>query len=81
MGLLPPTSGRLVWKGTDIAGWPPHRVARAGIGFVPEDRRVFAELTVWENLYYHGRYFGMSSKEARATADRALAARLARATG
>jgi branched-chain amino acid transport system ATP-binding protein len=39
-----------VWKGTDIAGWSPHRVARAGIGFVPEDRRVFAELTVWENL-------------------------------
>ena len=39
-----------MWKGTDIAGWKPHRIARAGIGFVPEDRRVFAELTVWENL-------------------------------
>jgi branched-chain amino acid transport system ATP-binding protein len=50
MGLLRPTSGRVLWKGSDIAGWPPHRVARAGIGFVPEDRRVFAELTVWENL-------------------------------
>ena len=50
MGLLRPTSGRVVWKGTNIAGWAPHRVARAGIGFVPEDRRVFAELTVWENL-------------------------------
>ncbi|HXT78810.1 MAG TPA: ABC transporter ATP-binding protein [Acetobacteraceae bacterium] len=50
MGLLRPTSGRVVWKGTDIAGWAPHRIARAGIGFVPEDRRVFAELTVWENL-------------------------------
>ena len=50
MGLLPPTGGRIVWKGTDIAGWSPHRVARAGIGFVPEDRRIFAELTVWENL-------------------------------
>jgi branched-chain amino acid transport system ATP-binding protein len=50
MGLLPPASGRIVWKGTDIAGWSPHRVARAGIGFVPEDRRIFAELTVWENL-------------------------------
>jgi branched-chain amino acid transport system ATP-binding protein len=50
MGLLHPTSGRVVWKGTDIAGWSPHRTARAGIGFVPEDRRVFAELTVWENL-------------------------------
>jgi branched-chain amino acid transport system ATP-binding protein len=50
MGLLRPTRGRVVWKGTDIAGWKPHRIARAGIGFVPEDRRVFAELTVWENL-------------------------------
>jgi branched-chain amino acid transport system ATP-binding protein len=50
MGLVPPTSGRILWKGTDIAGWSAHRVARAGIGYVPEDRRVFAELTVWENL-------------------------------
>ncbi|MGA9429192.1 MAG: ABC transporter ATP-binding protein [Xanthobacteraceae bacterium] len=50
MGLLPPVSGRILWKGTNIAGWSPHRVARAGIGFVPEDRRIFAELTVWENL-------------------------------
>ena len=50
MGLLPPTRGRVMWKGADIAGWSPHRTARAGVGFVPEDRRVFAELTVWENL-------------------------------
>jgi len=50
MGFLPPTAGRILWKGTNIAGWAPHRVARAGIGFVPEDRRIFAELTVWENL-------------------------------
>jgi branched-chain amino acid transport system ATP-binding protein len=50
MGLTPPSAGRIVWKDTDIAGWPPHRIARAGIGFVPEDRRIFAELTVRENL-------------------------------
>jgi branched-chain amino acid transport system ATP-binding protein len=50
MGLTPPRAGRVVWKGRDITGWPPYRVARAGIGFVPEDRRIFAELTVWENL-------------------------------
>ena len=50
MGLLRPSSGRVNWKGADIVGWAPHRVARAGIGFVPEDRRIFAELTVWENL-------------------------------
>lgn len=50
IGLTPPSAGRIVWKGVDITGWPPYRVARAGIGFVPEDRRIFADLTVWENL-------------------------------
>ena len=50
MGLTPPQSGRVVFRGVDITGWEPFRVARAGIGFVPEDRRIFADLTVWENL-------------------------------
>jgi branched-chain amino acid transport system ATP-binding protein len=50
MGLTPPQQGRVLWRGTDITGWAPYRVARAGIGFVPEDRRIFADLTVWENL-------------------------------
>jgi branched-chain amino acid transport system ATP-binding protein len=50
MGLTPPHEGRIVWKSVDITGWPPYRIARAGIGFVPEDRRIFADLTVWENL-------------------------------
>jgi branched-chain amino acid transport system ATP-binding protein len=50
IGLTPPQTGRIAWRGTDITGWEPYRVARAGIGFVPEDRRIFAELTVWENL-------------------------------
>ena len=50
MGLTPPRHGRVVWKGKDIAGKEPYQIARAGIGFVPEDRRIFAELTVWENL-------------------------------
>jgi branched-chain amino acid transport system ATP-binding protein len=50
MGLTPPQSGRVLLRGVDITGWEPYRVARAGIGFVPEDRRIFADLTVWENL-------------------------------
>ena len=50
MGLTPPSRGRVLWRGENVAGWKPHRIARAGIGFVPEDRRIFAELTVWENL-------------------------------
>jgi len=50
MGLTPPSTGRVRFKSNDITGWAPYRVARTGIGFVPEDRRVFAELSVWENL-------------------------------
>jgi branched-chain amino acid transport system ATP-binding protein len=50
MGLTPPTAGHVRFKSRDITGWSPHRIARAGIGFVPEDRRIFAELSVWENL-------------------------------
>jgi branched-chain amino acid transport system ATP-binding protein len=50
MGLTPPQSGRVRFNGTDITGWAPYRIARAGLGFVPEDRRIFADLTVWENL-------------------------------
>ena len=50
MGVTPPRAGRVVWHGQDVAGWPPYRIARAGIGYVPEDRRIFAELSVWENL-------------------------------
>jgi branched-chain amino acid transport system ATP-binding protein len=55
MGLTPPSSGKVLWKGNDITGWQPYRIARSGIGFVPEDRRVFADLTVVENLDVAGR--------------------------
>lgn len=50
MGLTPSSQGHVVWKGQDIAGLEPFRIARLGIGFVPEDRRIFADLTVQENL-------------------------------
>jgi len=50
MGLTPPRQGRVTWKGHDIARLGPHRICRLGIGFVPEDRRIFPELSVWENL-------------------------------
>jgi branched-chain amino acid transport system ATP-binding protein len=50
MGLTPPSSGRVEWKGQSLRGHAPHEIANRGIGFVPEDRRIFAELTVWENL-------------------------------
>jgi branched-chain amino acid transport system ATP-binding protein len=50
IGLTPPTRGRVMWKGQNVAGRAPYQIARAGIGFIPEDRRIFADLTVWENL-------------------------------
>ncbi|MEY4098916.1 MAG: hypothetical protein RL300_87 [Pseudomonadota bacterium] len=50
MGLAPPCGGSVLWKGQDITRQPPFRNALRGLGFVPEDRRIFADLTVWENL-------------------------------
>jgi branched-chain amino acid transport system ATP-binding protein len=50
MGLQPPTGGSILWKGKEIVGRAAHRNARDGIGYVPEDRRIFSELSVWENL-------------------------------
>jgi branched-chain amino acid transport system ATP-binding protein len=42
--------GRVRFKGEDVTGHPPHMLARKGIGYVPDDRRIFADLTVAENL-------------------------------
>ena len=50
MGLIPPRAGRVRFAGRDIAGLPPFRIARLGLGYVPEDRRIFTDLTVTENL-------------------------------
>ena len=50
IGLLRPRAGNIVFQGHDIAGWEPHRIARLGMGYVPEERRIFADLTVAENL-------------------------------
>jgi branched-chain amino acid transport system ATP-binding protein len=50
MGLVPPRAGRVRFASRDIAGQPCWRIARAGLGYVPEDRRVFPDLTVTENL-------------------------------
>jgi branched-chain amino acid transport system ATP-binding protein len=67
MGLTPPTRGRVCWRGRNITGWAPHRVARAGIGFVPEDRRIFAELSVRENLEVGARAAGRPGRWTIAT--------------
>lgn len=50
MGLVTPTSGQVLIEGKDLAKQPPNAIARAGVGIVPQGRRVFAPLTVEENL-------------------------------
>src|SRR5579883_2139578 len=50
MGTVPPRRGEIMWGNTAIQGLPPHRVARLGLGLVPEGRQIFPNLTVRENL-------------------------------
>jgi branched-chain amino acid transport system ATP-binding protein len=50
MGLTPPRQGSIQFKGEAITGQEPYLLARKGIGYVPDDRRIFADLTVGENL-------------------------------
>jgi branched-chain amino acid transport system ATP-binding protein len=50
MGLVAPSGGRVTLDGTPITGWAPHRVARAGVAYVPEGRQIFPDMTVVENI-------------------------------
>jgi branched-chain amino acid transport system ATP-binding protein len=50
IGLVRPTAGQILFEGRPIAGLEPWRIARLGIGYVPEERRIFGDLTVEENL-------------------------------
>ncbi len=50
MGLTPPRAGRVVIAGREVNGWPAHRIAQNGVGYVPEGRHMFRHLTVEENL-------------------------------
>jgi branched-chain amino acid transport system ATP-binding protein len=50
IGLTPPRQGRVLIDGQDVAGFAPHLIARAGVGYVPEGRMIFPDLTVIENI-------------------------------
>jgi branched-chain amino acid transport system ATP-binding protein len=50
IGLVKPRSGEVRFKGQNVAGMPPHTIAKLGVGYVPEERRIFPPLTVRENL-------------------------------
>ncbi len=61
-GLVPATSGKIRYAGRDIHGIPSHRIAREGIAMAPEGRRVFVNLSVYENLLM-GAYWRQEKKE------------------
>ena len=50
IGLTPTSSGKITFQGTDITKLPAYKISRLGVGFVPEERRIFPQLSVWENL-------------------------------
>ena len=66
-----PTSGRAFVGGVDVAAHPA--LAKQLCGFVSQLNTLVRQLTVWENLYFHGRLFGIGAKESRRTADQLLA--------
>ena len=65
-----PTGGRALVGGVDVVAHPA--AAKQLIGVVPQSNTLDRALTVWENLYFHGRFFGMSAKVARRESDRLL---------
>jgi branched-chain amino acid transport system ATP-binding protein len=58
MGLTPPRRGSIVYNGTELVGLAPHRIARLGIGLVPQGRMIFSSLSVVENLKMAARTAG-----------------------
>ena len=60
VGFTPPRDGRVRFEGEVISGWPAHRITRRGLALVPQGRRIFAPLTVRENLLLGARPGGFS---------------------
>ena len=60
VGFTPPRAGRIVLDGEGIHGWPPYRIARRGVALVPQGRRIFAPLSVKENLLVGARADGFT---------------------
>ncbi|MQA15239.1 MAG: ATP-binding cassette domain-containing protein [Pseudonocardiaceae bacterium] len=62
MNLGPSVRGRILLRGEDVTGVPPHRLARRGMGYVPEDRRIYAGFSVTENLRLGGFAFSSNGR-------------------
>ena len=71
IGLTPPRRGRILFKDTEITHMPAHRIARMGVGLVPQGRRIFPSLSVREHLEVAARRRGAGAMDARAD-DRAV---------
>jgi branched-chain amino acid transport system ATP-binding protein len=65
IGIGPRVQGRIVWDGQAIQAWPAHRRARAGLGFVAEDRRLFTSLSVQDNLWIAAQTEGQGTPAVR----------------
>jgi branched-chain amino acid transport system ATP-binding protein len=72
MGLVQPSHGSIILDGNAITGIPPHKLARLGIGYVPEDRRIFRLLTVMENLRTGLDRGGVTDERKQALLDKAF---------
>jgi branched-chain amino acid transport system ATP-binding protein len=70
MGLVQPSQGRVLLNGDAIGGLPAHKLARLGIGYVPEDRRIFRLLSVMENLRTGLDRNGVTEEKKRALLDK-----------
>ena len=70
MGLVQPSRGSVLLDGQAVTGLPPHKLARLGIGYVPEDRRIFRLLTVMENLRTGFDRHGVTEQKRRTLLDK-----------
>jgi branched-chain amino acid transport system ATP-binding protein len=62
-GLVTPKSGDILFEGKSVKGLPPHKIVKKGISHCPEGRRIFPDLTVYENLVMMGAYLRSDRKE------------------
>ena len=68
MRVIKPSAGSITFKGELISGWPPHKIAAQGLAWVPEDRRIFASLSVEENIRVAAQAMSGSSRRRAAAA-------------
>ena len=71
-GLVAPTEGRVLLRGTDVTQWPMHQRARHGLGYLPQDTSIFSKLSVEQNILAILEFRGLSAKAARARIEQLL---------